>query len=90
LAEIADGHFRGHRHRQAGLLQVDAGNGDLDANLVLDAILLGDNAVRQVSMGQADDDTDREDTERERETESSKCQSDIPTVLPESSPNARG
>jgi hypothetical protein len=56
----------------------------------LDAILLGDYAVGQVRVRCGDDDTDREDAERETETRSLKCKNDVPTVLPESSPNARG
>ena len=48
---------------------------------MLDPILQGDNAVRQLRMRERGDDRGSEDSEREAETDSSKCQNDGPTVL---------
>ena len=67
LAKIADGHFRGHSHGEARLFQVDAGNGDLHPDLLLDGALYVHDPLRHIGMRRGDSGTGRECSESKAE-----------------------
>jgi hypothetical protein len=73
LAKIADGDFRWHRHREARLLQVEAGDGDLHTDPMLDGVLRGDDVRRELRMGCGDAQAGGEHTWWKAENGSSKA-----------------